>query len=628
MTSDSHKRGYMTGLALGALGVVYGDIGTSPLYTLRECFHGEHSVPPTPGNIMGVLSLIFWSLFIIVSVKYLMFVTRAANKGEGGILSLLALAFPDRNQPGLRKYRKILVALGVFGAALLYGDGMITPCVSILGAIEGLNVATNRFEEVIVPITIVILIGLFSVQRFGTERVGVVFGPIMAVWFLVISAMGISGIAGNPHVLWALSPHHGLEFFIHNGSRGFLVLGAVFLCCTGGEALYADMGHFGRRPIKMAWFWLVLPALILNYFGQGALLLKDPTAATNPFYLLAPRYLLYPLVALATTAAIIASQALISGAFSLTMQAIQLGYSPRLEIDHTSSHQRGQIYLPRVNWILMFSCIILVIGFRNSSNMAAAYGIAVTLTMLITTCLFYFAARRLWRWSKGWATAVCILFFSVEAAYAGANFLKVAHGGWVPLMIGLIIFTLMSTWKSGRALLGERLKASSFPIDLFLDDIAANHPHRVAGTAVFLAGNAEGTPLALLHNLKHNKVLHKRVVLLNVTTADAPHVDPNERVTVETLREGFYRVRGFYGFMEEPSVPELMAECAGKGLKFEYEDTTFFLSRETIIPSPRPGMWLWRERLFAYMSRNAQRATAFFHLPANRVVELGMQIEI
>jgi KUP system potassium uptake protein len=628
MTSNSHKRGYFTGLAVGALGVVYGDIGTSPLYTLRECFHGEHAVDPTEQNVFGVLSLIFWSLFIIVTVKYLMFVMRAANKGEGGILSLLALAFPDRNLQDQRRFKVILVAMGVFGAALLYGDGMITPCISVLGAIEGLTVATTRFEGAIVPITIVILILLFSVQRLGTGRVGVVFGPIMAVWFLVIAALGIRGIIMHPQILGAINPLHAFKFFVGNGGHGFLVLGAVFLCVTGGEALYADMGHFGRKPIRLAWFSLVLPSLLLNYFGQGALLLTRPDAKVNPFYYLCPNWMLYPMVVLATTAAIIASQALISGAFSLTMQAIQLGYSPRLAIDHTSSHQRGQIYMPRVNWFLMFSCIAMVLFFQNSSNMAAAYGIAVTLTMLITTILFFFASQRLWKWTPMQAFSLCLTFFVVEVAFAGANFLKVAHGGWVPLLIGTFIFTLMSTWKSGRALLGERLKASSLPIDLFLEDVANTPIHRVTGTAIFLAGNAEGTPLALLHNLKHNKVLHERVVILTIATADAPHVDEEDRVRVEKLREGFYRVRGFYGFMEEPSVPDVLAVCREQGLDCKYEETTFFLSRETIIPSDKPGMWLWRERLFAYMSRNAQRATAFFRLPANRVVELGMQIEI
>jgi KUP system potassium uptake protein len=627
MTS-SHKRGYTAGLAIGALGVVYGDIGTSPLYTLRECFHGEHAITVSPANIMGVLSLIFWSLFIIVSVKYLMFVTRAANKGEGGILSLLALSFPDRNRSKQSRYRMMLVGMGVFGAALLYGDGMITPCISILGAIEGLNVVTDSFETFIVPITIAILVILFSVQRFGTERVGVVFGPITGIWFITIAGLGIKGIWARPEILGSISPHHAVDFFIRNGRHGFVVLGAVFLCVTGAEALYADMGHFGRKPIKLAWFSVVLPALLLNYLGQGALLLDDPSANVNPFYRLAPRWMLYPLVALATAAAVIASQALISGAYSLTMQAIQLGYSPRLEIDHTSSHQRGQIYMPRVNWFLMISCIAMVIGFKNSSNMAAAYGIAVTLTMLITTVLFFFAARRLWRWSTSKALMLCAIFFAVEAAFFGANFLKIAHGGWVPLLIGVMIFTMMSTWKRGRALLGERLKTSSLPIQMFLDDIAQNPPRHVSGTAVFLAGNAEGTPLALLHNLKHNKVMHERVVVMTLSTSDTPYVDPEDRLKVEKSREGFYRVRAFLGYMEEPSVPDVMRECAKHGLEFDYEQTTFFLSRETIIPSSKPGMWLWRERIFAYLSRNAQPATAFFRLPANRVVELGMQIEI
>lgn len=628
MTSNSHKRGYVAGLALGALGVVYGDIGTSPLYTLKECFNADHGVPLTRDNVLGVLSLVFWSLFIIVSIKYLTFVTRAANKGEGGILSLLALAFPDRNAPNLPRRRAILVGMGIFGAALLYGDGIITPCISVLGAIEGLTVATTAFEPYIVPITIAIFITLFSVQRFGTGRVGIVFGPVTAIWFMAIAALGVKGILMRPEVLQAILPHHGLRFFVENGDRGFLALGAVFLCVTGAEALYADMGHFGRKPIKLAWFWVVLPALLLNYFGQGALLLTNPEAKVNPFYLLAPKWALYPMVVLATAAAIIASQALISGAFSLTMQAIQLGYSPRLAIDHTSSRQRGQIYMARVNWMLLIGCIVLVIGFGSSSNMAAAYGVAVTLTMLITTVLFFFAAQRLWGWSPLKALMLCSLFFVVELAFAGANFMKFVHGGWVPLAIGLVIFTCMSTWKRGRALLAERLKSGSLPLDLFLTDVAQNPPHRVSGTSVFMSSNADGTPLALLHNVKHNKVLHERVVLLTVTTAEAPHVDAEERVKVQQLKDGFYRVRAYYGFMEEPNVPEVLAECKDKGLEFKYEDTTFFLSRETIIPSDRPGMWLWREKLFSYMSRNAQRATAFFRLPANRVVELGMQIEI
>lgn len=628
MTSTSDKRGYVTGLAVGALGVVYGDIGTSPLYTMREAFHGTHSVPVTPENVLGILSLIFWSLTLIVAVKYLTFVMRAANKGEGGVLTLLALAFPDRNSRTLSRNRGILIAIGVFGAALLYGDGMITPAISILGAMEGLTVATPEFQKWVLPITVAVIVGVFSVQKFGTGRVGVVFGPIMALWFIAIGILGIKGIYDRPDVLRAVSPHYAIQFFAENGLEGFMSLGAVVLCVTGAEALYADMGHFGRKPIKIAWFALVFPSLLLNYFGQGGLLLADPMARENPFYHLAPRWMLYPLVALATSAAIIASQALISGAYSLTMQAIQLGYSPRMEIDHTSSHQKGQIYMPRINILLAIGCIGLVLGFKTSSGMAAAYGVAVTFTMLITNVLFYFAARRLWKWSKFKTLALLSVFFVIEAAFAGANLVKFAHGGWVPIVIALWVYIFMSTWKRGRALLGERLSASSLPLQLFLDDLKNNPPHRVPGAAVFLAGNAEGTPLALLHNLKHNKVLHERVVILTISTADSPHVDEDERVTVEQLQDGFHRVRGYYGFMEEPSVPDVLEECKNRGLEIKCEETTFFLSRETIIPSSKPGMWLWRESLFAFMSRNAQRATAFFRLPANRVVELGMQIEI
>lgn len=626
--SSTHKRSYVAGLAIGALGVVYGDIGTSPLYTLRECFNGTHPVPVTPDNVFGILSLVFWSLTIIVSIKYLMFVMRAANKGEGGVLTLLALAFPDRNAKDLKKHRAILISAGVFGAALLYGDGMITPAVSVLGAMEGLAVGNVQMAKWVLPLSVIVIVGLFSVQKWGTGRVGVIFGPIMGVWFVTIGLLGLRTIIERPEILGAISPHHAVIFFQQNGFEGFMTLGAVVLCVTGAEALYADMGHFGRKPMKLAWFSLVFPSLLLNYFGQGALLLIQPSARVNPFYLLAPSWMLYPLVILATSAAVIASQALISGAYSLTMQAIQLGYCPRMEIDHTSSHQKGQIYMPRVNWILMIGCIALVLGFQTSSNMASAYGIAVTFTMLITNVLFFFAARRLWRWGVVKTLTLCSLFFLLELAFACANVVKIAHGGWVPLLIALVVFIFMSTWKRGRALLGRRLHASSLPIQLFLDDVAQNSPPRVSGTAVFLAGNAEGTPLALLHNLKHNKVLHKRVVIMTLATADAPHVDVEERIKVEELREGFFRVRAFFGFMEEPSVPEVMMECGKQGLEFDFEQTTFFLSRETIIPSDKPGMWLWREKLFAYISRNAQPATAYFRLPANRVVELGMQIEI
>ena len=623
--NPAERRKYQLGLLLGALGVVFGDIGTSPLYTIRECFYGPHRIEPTAGNILGILSLIFWSLVAIVSVKYLTFVTRANNKGEGGDLALLSLAFPDRENPG--RGARYVILLGVFGAALLYGDGMITPAMTVLSAVEGLKVATRAFEHYIVLITIIILIGLFSVQRIGTGRVGFFFGPVMLLWFLTISVLGLRGIAGSPGVLLAFNPWHAIRFFIENGWIGFLVLGAVFLCVTGAEALYADMGHFGLRPIRRAWFFFVFPALVLNYFGQGALLLKNPAAAENPFYHLAPSWMVYPLVGLATAAAVIASQALIAGAFSLTMQGIQLGYFPRLVIQHTSHAEKGQIYMPQVNWTLMLAAVGLVLGFHSSSNLAAAYGVAVTLAMVVTSTLFFFAAQRLWGWSP-WLTAlVCSGFFLIELAFLASNAIKIPHGGWFPLVVGAVVFTLMSTWKTGRRILRSKLAASSLPYDMFLADVKANPPVRVPGTAVFLSGGPEGTPIALLHNLKHNKVLHDRVIILTCATRDVPHVNESERLKLEKSECGFYRVVGYFGFMEEPNVPRLLQLCQKEGLEFVEEQTTFFLSRETIIPTRMPGMALWRERLFATMSRNAQHATTFFRLPVNRVVELGMQVE-
>jgi KUP system potassium uptake protein len=619
-------RRYQAGLMIGALGVVFGDIGTSPLYALRECFHGPHAVAPTPANVLGVLSLIFWSLCIIVSIKYLTFVMRAGNKGEGGILALMSLAFPERK--ARQKRFDLLITFGVFGAALLYGDGMITPSITVLSAVEGLEVATPLFKPYILPITVAILIGLFSFQHIGTSRVGKIFGPVTLLWFLAIAALGISGIVQAPAVCTSINPWHAVRFFIENGWMGFVVLGAVFLVVTGAEALYADMGHFGIKPIRLGWFILVFPSLLLNYLGQGALLLSDPTAAENPFFNLAPQWALYPMVILATMAGVIASQALITGVFSLTMQAIQLGYFPRLEIKHTSSDERGQIYLPQVNWALMLACIGLVLGFGSSSNLAAAYGIAVTLTMVITSLLFYHAARHVWHWSIWKAGLLCGSFLLLELAFCGANFLKIAHGGWFPLVMGLGVYTLMSTWNTGRRLLRDKLQASSLPYNQFLADVLKRKPMRVAGTAIFMAGNPEGTPIALLHNLKHNRVLHERTVVLTIATDEVPHVEPDRRIQVEFLQDGFYRVIGHYGFMEEPSVSEVLQACEAKGLKFKPAEVTFFLSRETIIPTKHPGMAIWRERLFAIMSRNAQHATAFFRLPANRVVELGMQVEI
>ncbi len=614
-------------LTLGALGVVYGDIGTSPLYALRECFHGPHAAALTRSNVLGVLSLIFWSLIIIVSVKYLAVVMRASNRGEGGILALLALVVSDRDGRA-RGGRAVLIGCGIFGAALLYGDGMITPAISVLSAVEGLDVASKHFSDFVLPITIVILIALFAVQHHGTGRVGSVFGPVMVVWFVSITLLGLKGILLEPDVLTAMNPFHGLKFIMTNGWTGFVVIGAVFLVVTGGEALYADMGHFGVRPIRLAWFGLVLPALFINYLGQGALLLAEPAAAENPFYRLAPEWALYPLVALATAATVIASQALISGAFSLTVQAIQLGYLPRIKVKHTSSSERGQIYLTHVNWTLMLASIGLVLGFGSSSNLAAAYGIAVTLTMLTTTVLFYFAAQRLWQWSPAKAAAVCAIFLVVETAFFAANLLKIVHGGWFPLVVGAALFAIMTTWKTGRRLAWERLQAASLPREMFFESLKMDPPQRVPGTAVFLAGNPEGTPLALLHNIRHNKVLHERNVLLTLVTEDVPQVSAAERARVEMLPAGFVRIVGRYGFMEEPNVPELLRNCKFDGPPIDLQKTTFFLSRETILPTGKSQFARWRKWLFALMSRNAQPATDFFQLVPNRVVELGMQVEL
>lgn len=615
-------------LALGALGIVYGDIGTSPLYALRTCFSPVGGVPATHDNVLGLLSLIFWSLLLIVSVKYLVFVMRADNRGEGGILSLLALTFPERGKDSGTRTFWVFTALAVFGASLLYGEGLITPAISVLSAIEGLEVAAPGLQPYVVPLTILVLAALFSVQSIGTGRVGNMFGWVMLLWFVTIAVLGIKQIVRVPEVLAAVNPVHAVNFFSVNGLTGFHQLGAVFLVLTGVEALYADMGHYGRKPIRRAWFGLVLPALFLNYLGQGALVLQTPDAAENPFFRLAPTWALYPLIALATAAAIIASQALISGSFSLTMQAVQLGFAPRVAIEHTSSAARGQIYIPYINWTLMCACIGLVLGFRTSDNLAAAYGIAVVLTMIITTLLLFFAARRLWGWSGLKAGAVCAVFLTAELCFLGANLTKIAHGGWFPLVVGGIGFTLLSTWKTGRQRLRQRLINSLLPIEDFLKDVETTQPPRVPGTAIFLAGNPDGTPAALTHNFKHNKIIHKRVVLLTVLIQEIPFVDNERRVSVVELGQGFYRVLGRYGFMEEPNAETILKLCKPHGLKFREMETTFFLSRETIIASNRRGLARWRKHLFALLARNAQPANAYFRLPPNRVVELGLQVEI
>ncbi|KFE60779.1 potassium transporter Kup [Hyalangium minutum] len=627
-TPDSPRKLAM--LALGALGIVYGDIGTSPLYALRECFTGTHGIPPTHAHVLGVLSLIFWALFVIISVKYLLFVMRADNRGEGGILALMALVMHrPQGMKEPRPGRPLLWMLGLFGAALLYGDGLITPAVSVLGAVEGLTVAAPFFEPFILPIALIIIVALFLVQRHGTGGIGIVFGPVMCLWFVVIAVLGVKELVINPSVLWALSPLHGVRFLSENGLQGYLVLGAVFLVVTGGEALYADMGHFGRRPIRLAWFALVLPALMLNYLGQGALLLRDPEAARNPFFLLAPKWGLYPLVALATVAAVIASQALISGAFSLTRQAMLLGYCPRMEVVHTSAEEKGQIFLPGLNWALMVGVVVLVLGFRSANALAGAYGIAVTGTMGITTMLTYVVARERWGVRRALALPMAGVFFVVDLAFFGANAVKVAEGGWFPLVLAVSIFTLMTTWKRGREILGAKMRAASMDLKDLLESLQGAHPPlRVPGTAVFMTSHPEGTPSALLHNLKHNKVLHEQVVLLTILFEDVPHVPPEERVEVEKLEQGFIRVIARYGFMDSPNVPDILKRGREQGLQFQLMSTSFFLGRETLIPTKQPGMARWREHLFAWMSRNARTATAFFRIPPNRVVELGAQVEL
>ncbi len=634
-------------LAFAALGVVYGDIGTSPLYALKECFSGLHSVPVTRTNVLGVMSLVFWAINFVVSFKYISFVMRADNRGEGGVLALLALVRPHGTTPTRR--RAMLILLGLFGAALLYGDGIITPAISVLGAVEGLSVATPAFEDWVVPVSAIIITILFWAQRHGTSRVGAVFGPIMLIWFISIAALGVRGILLDPAILGAVNPMHAVRFMIEDGMAGFLILGSVVLVVTGGEALYADMGHFGPMPIRVAWYVMVLPALLLNYFGQSALLLHNPAAATNPFYSLVPGWALYPMVGIATAAAVVASQALISGAFSLTRQAVQLGYAPRLHIVHTSRTEIGQIYVPQVNQALWIGCLALVLTMRTSSNLAAAYGVAVTGTMIVTTMLFYVVERDLWNWSQWHSVALAALFLAVDLPFFAANLVKVSQGGWIPLAIAALVFLLMTTWSRGRARLAAIVRENTLPLDLFLPDIGKRKPHRVPGVAVFLSSVADGAPPVLLHHLKHNKVLHERVLILSVVSKDIPQVADADRVTCVPRGEGFYQVAAKYGFMETPDIPAALM-LLNEQLKANGEpgpggqgplragDTSYYLGRETLIVTTRtkgqrlPGdaagtMARWRRKLFAIMARNAQSATAFFGLPPNRVVELGAQIQ-
>ncbi len=611
-------------LCLASLGIVYGDIGTSPLYALRECFYGEHALAPTPANVLGVLSLILWSLILIISVKYLILILRADNRGEGGILALATLVSDVVGRRG-----KFLLLLGLFGAALLYADGMITPAISVLSAVEGLHIATPLFDPYVAPVAIGILVALFIFQSRGTTGVGRVFGPVTILWFLAIAILGIHQIGRVPEVLGAINPLQAVQFFSRNGGTGFVVLGAVFLAVTGGEALYADIGHFGTAPIRITWFTVVLPALTLNYFGQGALLLRHPDAAVNPFFRMAPSWALYPMVALATVAAIIASQAIISGAFSLTMQAIQLGYMPRLRVHYTSERVIGQIYVPVVNWALMLSSIGLVLGFGTSSHLAAAYGVAITTTMLITTILFYVVARRRWHWPTAAALPVAAFFISIDLAFFGANMIKVAHGGWFPLLVSTSILFLMLTWRKGRRVLRQRLGDICLPLDDLLPSLRDQSIRRVPGTAVYMSGNRTGTPLALLHNLKHNKVLHEQVVLLTVRTEEVPFLaNLKDRVALEKLDDGFWRVQVHFGFMEKPDVPSALESVKEPGLRFHSMRTTYFIGRETILATRKLGISAWRGSLFAWMTRNAGDVTSYFCLPPNGVVELGARVEV
>jgi KUP system potassium uptake protein len=613
-------------LALSAVGVVYGDIGTSPLYTMKEVFAGTHPLAVQEQNVLGILSLVFWALIIVVSIKYVAFIMRADNRGEGGIMALIALNM--RTTTAGSRLQWGLMTLGIFGAALFYGDGIITPAISVLSAVEGLEVGMPSLEPMIVPITLVVITALFVVQRKGTASVGKLFGPIMVVWFVSLAGLGIVNLMHEPAVLRAVNPAYAVHFFINNGMYGFLVLGAVVLAVTGGEALYADMGHFGRSPIRRTWFLFVLPALLLNYFGQGALLLQHPEAVTNPFYSLVPPEWVFVMVGLATAATVIASQAVISGAFSVTRQAIQLGYWPRMEVQHTSEKEIGQVYLPLVNWTLFIGVVALVLGFRSSTNLAAAYGIAVTGTMAIDTILAFFVVWSLWRWSLPVVATGVAVFLLVDLAFFTANTSKIAHGGWFPLVVGGAVFTLMATWKRGRELLRERMRNDTIELASFLRSLEAHPPLRVAGTAVFLTQAADRVPHALLHNLYHNKVLHSRVVLLTVVTEEVPFVPEIDRVEIEQMEEAVYRITVRYGFKDDPNIPRALELCGEQGLKFDVMQTSFFLSRETLIATRMPGMALWRERLFVSMARNAGSAMAFFKIPTNRVVELGTQVEL
>jgi KUP system potassium uptake protein len=628
MTDNHHApKQPLPALAVAAIGVVFGDIGTSPLYSLKEAFSPSHGIPLTVDSILGVISLLFWAIVVVVSIKYVLFVMRAANNGEGGVLALMALSLRSFNSRS--KAAALLTMLGIFGACMFYGDAVITPAISVMSAVEGLEIAAPRLSHLVLPLTMVILLALFWIQRHGTAAVGRLFGPIMVLWFVTLAVLGVSHIVQSPEVIAALNPYYAFSFMSAHLLQAYVVLGSVVLVLTGAEALYADMGHFGAKPIRCAWYALVMPSLVLNYFGQGALLMHDPKAIENPFYLLAPEWALLPLVVLSTVATVIASQAVISGAYSLTSQAIQLGYVPRMKILHTSELAIGQIYVPVVNWMLLFIILCIVIGFKSSDNLAAAYGIAVTATMVITTVLASVVMVKVWNWNKIIVALIISALMIVDLGFFGANLLKVADGGWLPLGIGALLFFLLMTWFKGRMIVKERTAADGIPLMPFVQGLLAHPPHRVSGTAIYLTGSSTLVPVSLLHNLKHNKVLHERTIFLTFITRDIPYVEETDRLTVKDVTGGLFLVKAAYGFNETPDVKAVL-EAVGHthDMTFELMDTSFFLARETVVPTQLPGMSVWRERVFAWMHQNAAKPTDFFSIPANRVVELGTKIEI
>jgi KUP system potassium uptake protein len=627
MSSPTGNKTKLPALTLAALGVVFGDIGTSPLYTIKEVFSvGAHPVPLNEANMFGILSLIVWALILVVSVKYVAFIMRADNRGEGGIMALLALA--SHNAAGNLKKQHTIMLLGILGACMFYADGMITPAISVLSAVEGLELSAPVLHPLILPITLLVLFVLFWAQSKGTALVGAFFGPIMLLWFGTLGVLGIQSIMHNPTILHAINPIYAIHFFSTSPWIAFVALGAVVLAVTGAEALYADMGHFGRFPIRLAWFGFVLPSLILNYFGQGALILLHPESVKNPFYLLAPEWLLFPLIILATLAAVIASQAVITGAFSVSRQALQLGYLPRMHVEHTSESEEGQIYMPRVNWGLMLAVMILVLSFKSSGNLAAAYGIAVTGDMVITTLLAGIVFHNLWGWGKVRTGLLVVMFLTVDVSFFSANVLKIPDGGWVPLAIGIVIFTLMLTWKTGRAMVYTRLKNEAMALEPFIEAIGAHPPTRVPGTALFMTPNPDGVPHAMLHNLKHNKVLHEKIVILTVKFLDYPHTSEEERVKLEILPHQFYKVTVQYGFKDEPDLPRDLLLCVDKGLVLDEMDTSYFVGKEILIASGKSGMSFWRKKIFIGLFRSAETITNQFKLPPNRVIELGSQLKI